>query len=186
MSSPRQADEQLLARFDSDPSAFPAFYRRHERSVLSYFANTTGRGDLAIDLAAETFTRAFEARRTFDPARGPAKAWLFGIAHHVLTASLARGRVEASARARAGMAALALDERLIAGVEALAIEAVDEAAEAWLEQLPADQRAAIHARVLEDRSYGDIAAGLECSEAVVRQRVSRGLGWLRREMEGLT
>jgi DNA-directed RNA polymerase specialized sigma24 family protein len=42
----------------------------------------------------------------------------------------------------------------------------------------------VRERVLKDRSYRDIAGELECSEAVVRQRVSRGLSLLRRDLEG--
>lgn len=45
--------------------------------------------------------------------------------------------------------------------------------------LPAEQRDAVLARVVAERSYTQIAADLEVSEAVVRQRVSRGLGVLR-------
>jgi DNA-directed RNA polymerase specialized sigma24 family protein len=37
--------------------------------------------------------------------------------------------------------------------------------------------------VLEEREYGEIAAELECSEAVVRQRVSRALRKLREETQ---
>jgi RNA polymerase sigma factor (sigma-70 family) len=44
-----------------------------------------------------------------------------------------------------------------------------------LEWLPANERDAVRARVIEDRDYHDIAGELECSESVVRQRVSRGL-----------
>src|SRR6266550_940898 len=109
----RASDEQLLQAADSDPEAFGAFYRRHERVVLGFFVRTTGRGELAVDLAAETFARAFESRRSFDPRRGDARPWLFGVARHVLAASLARGRVESSARARLGMAALTIDDRLV-------------------------------------------------------------------------
>lgn len=48
-----------------------------------------------------------------------------------------------------------------------------------LAALPPDQHAAVRARVLEERGYDEIAAELECSTAVVRQRVSRGLSTLR-------
>jgi RNA polymerase sigma factor (sigma-70 family) len=50
--------------------------------------------------------------------------------------------------------------------------------------LPADERHAIEARVVHERSYSDIAAQLHCSEMVVRKRVSRGLGQVRRRLEG--
>jgi RNA polymerase sigma factor (sigma-70 family) len=180
----QRSDDRLLRRADRDPEAFGAFYRRHERVVLGFFMRATGRGELAVDLAAETFARAFESRRSFDPRRGGARAWLFGVARHVLAASLERGRVEAAARQRLGMSAVVLDDRLVADVEDAARDFDDTLVEEWLSQLAPDQRLAVRQRVLEERSYRDIAGELECSEAVVRQRVSRGLAILRRDLEG--
>ena len=52
--------------------------------------------------------------------------------------------------------------------------------ETLMEGLPAEQREALLARVVQEREYADIAAELGCSEAVVRKRVSRGLVGLRR------
>jgi DNA-directed RNA polymerase specialized sigma24 family protein len=52
-----------------------------------------------------------------------------------------------------------------------------------LERLPPEQRDAVRARVLEERSYPDIAGELETSELVIRKRVSRGLSNLRAELE---
>lgn len=184
MDRSRASDEQLLHGADRDPEGFGVFYRRHERVVLGFFFRATRRGDLAVDLTAETFAQAFESRRAFDAQFGSARAWLFGIARHILAASLRRGRVEASARARLGMTALTVDERLVADVASAVVDAGDDLVEEWLAELPADQRKAVRARVLEERSYRDIAGELECSEAVVRQRVSRGLSSLRRELEG--
>lgn len=175
------SDEDLLG--SADPDAFGLFYVRYERVMLAFFVRATGRGELAVDLTAETFARAFESRARFDPLRGTALAWLFGIARHVLAGSLARGRVEVAARDRLGMAPIALDDRLVATVEETAHACDDTLVEEWLGQLPADQRSAVRERVLGERSYRDIAGELECSEAVVRQRVSRGLAQLRREVE---
>jgi DNA-directed RNA polymerase specialized sigma24 family protein len=42
--------------------AFGQFYDRHVASVLAYFRRRTGDGELAMDLTAETFARALEAR----------------------------------------------------------------------------------------------------------------------------
>ena len=64
----------------------------------------------------------------------------------------------------------------------LALEAETAASDA-LDGLSALERAAVEARVLEERDYGDIASAMCCSEAVVRQRVSRGLARLRRHLE---
>ncbi len=177
----RASDEQLLR--SCDPEEFGLFYRRHERVMLGFFVRATGRGELAVDLTAETFARAFESRANFDPRRGAARAWLFGVARHVLAESLARGRVEAAARERLGMAPITLDDRLVATVEEAVQEFDDALVEEWLRELTPDQRNAVRERVLEERSYREIAGELECSEAVVRQRVSRGLALLRRDLE---
>jgi RNA polymerase sigma-70 factor (ECF subfamily) len=178
------SDEDLLQNAARDPEGFGVFYARHERAVLGFFLRAAGRGELAIDFTAETFARAFESRASFDPERGSARAWLFGIARHVLSESLRRGRVDASARVRTGMVALAIDDRLLADVESEASTAGDELIGDWLGSLPREQRSAVRARVLEERSYREIAAELDCSEAVVRQRVSRGLSTLREGLEG--
>jgi DNA-directed RNA polymerase specialized sigma24 family protein len=53
-----------------------------------------------------------------------------------------------------------------------------------MEELPRDQRAALTARLVDERAYGEIAGAEGVSEAVVRQRVSRGLAGLRRRMKG--
>jgi len=159
-------------------------YRRHERLVLGFFMRVTGRSELALDLAAETFARALESRAGFDAQRGNARVWLLGIARHVFTGSLARGRVEAGARARIGMAALSCDERLARSIEQT-VEAIDQdAVERWLAELTPAQRVAVRGRVLEERSYAELARELECSQDVVRQRVHRGLSVIRDSVEG--
>jgi RNA polymerase sigma-70 factor (ECF subfamily) len=89
-----------------------------------------------------------------------------------------RGRVDARARRRLGMAPVVLSDEAIERISALdrtALELVDE--------LPGDQRMAVRARVIDERDYPDIAKDLRCSEAVVRKRVSRGLGTVRARME---
>ena len=52
-----------------------------------------------------------------------------------------------------------------------------------LQDLPADQRTAVLARIVDEGEYADIAVTQGVSEAVVRQRVSRGLAGLRRQWE---
>jgi RNA polymerase sigma-70 factor (ECF subfamily) len=53
-----------------------------------------------------------------------------------------------------------------------------------LDELPRDQRAALRARLVDERAYGEIAGAEGVSEAAIRQRVSRGLAGLRRRMRG--
>jgi RNA polymerase sigma-70 factor (ECF subfamily) len=171
-----QSDGALLC---GDADAFAAFYRRHEDSVLRFFLRRTRRAEVAADLAAETFARALSSREAFDPSLGQATAWMFGIARHVLAASVERGQVESEARRRLGMEPLALDDDAIARINELSAEPALSA----LQTLPADQQLAVTGRVVHERSYPELATQLDCSESVVRQRVSRGLRALRAHLE---
>jgi RNA polymerase sigma-70 factor (ECF subfamily) len=172
----RRTDAELLASAATGPGAgeaFAAFYARHEARVVGYLRRRVPRADLAADLAAETFAAALEGAGRFDPELsrdGEATGWLLAIAHHRLLASIRRGRVAQDARRR-----LALER-----VDELA--SVPEELDALLAALPEGTRAAIVARVVDERPYEEIAADLRCSEMVARQRVSRGLARLRRQL----
>jgi RNA polymerase sigma-70 factor (ECF subfamily) len=173
------SDEELLVASVGDEEAFAAFYRRHARPLAGFFMRRTGNAELAADLTAETFAAALAARRRFDPAKGAAIGWLYGIARHKLARTLAHGRVEDRARRALGMALpLVLDDEAIE----LVVTAEGEVVQ-LLQRLPADQRAAIEARVVDEQEYEQIAAGAQTSEAVIRKRVSRGLASLRRKLK---
>ncbi|HUA06752.1 MAG TPA: RNA polymerase sigma factor [Solirubrobacteraceae bacterium] len=176
-----ESDERVLAAAPRDPVAFAAFYHRYERSMLAFFLRRTGDAELAADLTAEVFAAALDACGRFRAGEAPATAWLFGIAQHKLAKSRRRGVVEDRARRRLGMAPLVIDDDDLERIERLAGE--DDAGEGLLESLPPDQRDAIRARILEERSYEEIAGELRCSQAVVRKRVSRGLARLRNQLE---
>jgi RNA polymerase sigma-70 factor (ECF subfamily) len=73
------------------------------------------------------------------------------------------------------------------GLERVDALAVADASAALLHEglaaLPADQREAVLARVLDEHEYADIATRAETSESVIRKRVSRGLTGLRQRLE---
>lgn len=146
--------------------------------MLRYFLGRVGDAEVAADLTAETFAAALAGAHRFRARKGPAVAWLFGIARNTLALSRRRGRVEARARQRIGTPTLVLTDELVERIEALSGPALG-----LVEELPADQRQAVRARVVDEREYADIAKDLRCSEAVVRKRVSRGLASLRTRLE---
>ena len=171
-----RSDAAALVATRGDAEAFAVFYRRHNQRVLRYFAARTPTPETAADLTAETFATAFASVYRFDPARGPAVAWLFAIAHNLLLDAYRRGEVRAKARRRLAFEPLWLDDEDLRRIEELA--STPSVAQ-LLDGLGAAEQAAIQARVIEERSYDDIARELRCSPQVVRQRVSRGLGRLR-------
>ncbi len=180
-------DAELLAATSRQQQAFGAFYDRYERAVLGFFMSRTRDPEVAADLTAETFAAALRAAARYRPRREPdtAAPWLFTIAHNVLRASARHGRVEAGARQRLGIhEPVAYGPEDLERVEALAHG--DAWATELLEQLPAEQRQAVRARVLDERSYDEIARELNTSQLVIRKRVSRGLAALREGLEGKT
>ena len=178
----RQSDADLLG--SGAPDAFGAFYRRHLPWVLRWLHGHTRDRELAADLAGEVFAAALWARDSFDAGRASAEPWLQGIARNVLVSSLRRGRVEDRARRRLGIASLELTDDDLARVD----ELIDQArghlpATSALAGLSPGQTEAVSAHILGEESYEDIARRLECSAAVVRQRVSRGLRAMRATLE---
>jgi RNA polymerase sigma factor (sigma-70 family) len=171
-------DEDLLASHDTQ--AFGVFYDRHARTLLGYFARRTGDPQVAADLTAETFASAIVAQERYVPTSAPALAWLYTIAARRLADYHRRGVVETRMRRALALQTPRLTEEDAAMIGLLA----DDAAGALLAGLPADQRHAVAEHVVEGRGYADLAASLQTSEAVVRQRVSRGLATLRRRMGG--
>jgi RNA polymerase sigma factor (sigma-70 family) len=172
-------DDELLAATIGEPEAFGTFYRRHVRAVLAYLVARTGRPDVAADLCAETFATALEQAERYDPARAPARAWLLAIARSRMLDSFRRGRVEDRARRRLAMPPRSLTDADLERIEELADASRGLDVESLVAELPPEQRDAVLARVVDERDYGDIAAQLEVSQSVVRQRVSRGLAHLR-------
>jgi RNA polymerase sigma-70 factor (ECF subfamily) len=180
------SDDSLLERFAAgDADAFVAFYRRHLADMLGYFLRRTRDPELTADLTAEVFAAALLAAHRYRPGELPAVAWLYGIAAHKLADSRRRGRVQHAARRRLSWEALVLEDPDFARIEELADPGgASVAVTAALATLPADQRSAVLARVVDEREYCDIAAEMACSELVVRKRVSRGLKALRKHVEG--
>ncbi|MDA0180045.1 RNA polymerase sigma factor [Solirubrobacter phytolaccae] len=176
-------DRDLLKRIArGDERAFSAFYRAHLDAVVAYLRRRVPEPELAFDLAAETFAVVALRADTYG-GDGPPAAWLFGIARNKLRESLRRGRVEDEARRALGLEPVALEDEALARVEERAA-AGGPALARLLAQLPEPTRAALLARVVDERPYEEIAVVLECSEQVVRQRVHRGLARLRAGLEG--
>jgi RNA polymerase sigma-70 factor (ECF subfamily) len=174
------SDEALLLAARDEPEVFAVFYRRHVRAVAAFFWRRSHDAELTADLTAETFAAALDGCGRFDAARGPAIGWLYGIAHRQLGALARRGAGETRYRRRLGMARIELHDDELERIEADAVlEGPHTRVLQELEGLPAAQRAAIRARILDERDYDEIARSTGTSQLVVRKRVSRGLATLR-------
>jgi len=177
MRDDRPDQDLLSATRRGNAEAFAEIYRRHYRLVLAYLIRRVRDPELAADLTGETFARALLAAHKGRQARNDTAApWLLGIARHTMLDSIRQGQAEDRARRRLGMQTVALSDE---EVDMIAEIGSNDGLMRLARELPAKQRDALIARVIDERDYPEIAEELQCSEIVVRQRVSRALSILR-------
>jgi RNA polymerase sigma factor (sigma-70 family) len=163
------SDAELVRSHDA--RAFATLYARHAEAVHGWFAARVVWA--AADLTAETFARAWLARRTFrDERDGSALPWLLGIGRNVLRESARHDRVETAARERLGLPLELADDAYAAVDERLSPTPSLRAA---LDALPPHERRALELRVVDELPYDDVARSLRIRPAAARLRVSRAL-----------
>jgi RNA polymerase sigma-70 factor (ECF subfamily) len=172
-------DTAVFERAVAQPQLFTVIFDRYYRSVYAFLSRHVGR-TIADDLAAETFTRAFERRSAYDPAAERALPWLLGIslnllAHHrrsearhfrALAVSSGASPAEDVGQAGGGVD-LAITQRLIAG----------------LEQLDDYDREVLLLYAWGDLRYQEIADVLRIPVGTVRSRMNRARRKLRQVLE---
>src|ERR687896_387722 len=167
MPTATESDEELLASLE--PGSFAVFYLRHVEDLVAFFMRSTRDAELAADLTAETFAAALVARARFDPGRGSASAWLFGIALNKLARVERREAAERRARRRLGMEWIELTDADIERIDALGS---DERARVLLDRFSPEQRDAIRAHVIDEpavRRDRALAGDLRRGRAQARQ-----------------
>jgi RNA polymerase sigma factor (sigma-70 family) len=65
---------------------FERLYRANVEAVTAYFARRSADPHAVADLTADTFVEVITRFGSFDPRKGTARAWVFGIARHVYAA----------------------------------------------------------------------------------------------------
>jgi RNA polymerase sigma-70 factor (ECF subfamily) len=173
------SDAALLRASTAD--AFEEVYDRHAAQVLAWARSRVG--EHAADLTAEVFARAWLGRSRFRRENDEsALPWLLGIARNVLRESLRKRRVEDAARRRLGMPPLLARDAALEAVDDQ--RSLSESERRALASLPERDRELLQLRVVEERSYHDVAARLRCTPQAARHRVSRLLRQLQCTLGG--
>jgi RNA polymerase sigma factor (sigma-70 family) len=182
-----RTDAELLRRTASDGDAFGVFYRRHAVGLLDWLEREARDRQVALELTAEAFAQALRvAHRFADPGDGNARPWLFGIARNLLRMYLRSARIETAARRRLGIfeETSRFSHEQSDGIDRMDAARTGAGLQRALGALPEAQRRAVELRVIDELSYGEIAARLDCTDAAARLRVSRGLARLRTRLPG--
>ena len=167
------------ARSDPAAAVFEVIYRANVAGVTAFFARRCGEPQAVADLTSETFVQAIGSLRSFDPGRGSARAWLYGIARHVYAR-----HCEQRANGRHALAALAGHRELEQDeIEELAARIDDQRAGRELlerlDTLPDLERAALELVDLDGLAPREAAAALGISRGALRVRLFRARTRLR-------
>jgi RNA polymerase sigma factor (sigma-70 family) len=169
--APAESDAELMARSGVDGEAFVGIFDRHYVAVHRYLQRRLGR-DLADELAAETFLRAFAARQSFEPRSDSALPWLYGIAsnlarHHHRTE---KRRLRAYARVGSDLEAEQRDAATTASADA---GGSGPALAAALASLGADEREALLLTAFAALTNDQAAAALGIPVGTLASRLHR-------------
>ncbi len=173
--------EELAVRTAAgDREAFAELYRSLVDSVFRYLYWNTGSYEDAEDLAEEVFVRALLKMGSYDPARGPLKAWIFRIAHNLLVDYQRK-------RSRRGQEELheRLEDDSKPVPQRVEEKERSEALRGCLQGLPAAQRQVITMKYFAGMSNAEVAKALGRSEGAInalQHRALRGLGKSLREL----
>lgn len=169
----------------SHPDAFHRLYIEMIERLVVFFTRRIYDSEVAIELGAETFAVALLKRDQFRGETQPEmEAWIFAIARTQLAEYWRKGKVERSALNRLAMNAPTVTEDDLDHVEALAdLPELRARIRLALRALPPAQAQAVKLRVVEERSYADIAIALGIDQTAVRARVSRGLRTLQQDLQ---
>jgi RNA polymerase sigma factor (sigma-70 family) len=169
----RSTDEGAAAEFER-------LYRGNVAAVTAYFARRTADPHVVADLTADTFVTAITSFGSFDPAKGTARAWVFGIARHVYAAHCeAYGQQQDRLQRLAGRRDLEPDqvEELLDRIDA---ERAGRDLVTGLGMLPDRDRALVELVDLAGLRPKEAAAVLGVTPGAVRMRLMRARAQLRR------
>ncbi|MFD5540424.1 sigma-70 family RNA polymerase sigma factor [Streptomyces sp. NPDC127079] len=161
------ADEELLR----------TLYAEHAGALFRYVLRlTSGDWQWAEDVVQETLLRAWQHPDAFDPARGPARAWLCTVARHVV---IDAHRARRARPAEAGGEALQRADEQTPGEDQ-----IEQALQSWavadaVRSLSPDHRAVLLETYYRGRTMAEAAQALGIPLGTVKSRTYYALHALR-------
>jgi len=172
-------DQELIGRMlAGDEDAFTTLYRRRQAPVYRFALQMTGNVVVAEDVTQEVFMALLEHARRFDPQRGTVASFLYGIARNLVLRRLEKDRHTDSDE---GLDDFPDDVDVLADLTRQ--ETVEQVRRAVL-SLPTTYREVVVLCDLQDASYEDAAAALDCPVGTVRSRLNRGRTMLAQKLAG--
>jgi RNA polymerase sigma-70 factor, ECF subfamily len=168
-------DSLLVSALAGDEGSFTTLYRRRQGAVYRFALHMAGDIVIAEDVTQEVFLTLLEQGHRFDPTRGRLLSFLYGIARNMVLRRMEGQRRPAE-----------LDDDLPANEDLLEDltrrETIEQVRRAVL-SLPLQYREVVVLCDLENASYEEASAALECPVGTVRSRLNRGRSMLAQKLE---
>ena len=183
LDSPSHSDDDLLRLLSAgDEKAFLEFYRKHQSAVFRFALQMSGKVEMAEEVTQDVFMAVMAAPQHFDPKRGSANAYLYGIARNLVLRSLDREKHYLTVLDDPGSD---YSERL-AGERDIAFEMAQGERVEFLRKavlaLPPAYREAVVLCDLHELDYADAAEALGCAIGTIRSRLHRARALLMEKM----
>jgi RNA polymerase sigma-70 factor (ECF subfamily) len=163
--------ELIASSRRGDLEAFSLVVQRLHGQVRGQLAMLAVAPDWIDDVAQESFIEAFRSLSAYDPAR-PFANWLRGVTRNVALRHAEKAAGESKARHGAVAELLRRQsERAFAG--RTSEDAGLDRLRRCLDRLPAETRALLDLRYVEERTSAEIARGRGCSSEAVRMLLMR-------------
>ncbi len=162
---------QRMAR--GDESAFDAIYQDHQGSIYRFSLHMSGDRAVAEEITQDAFVALIEKPHGFDGSRGTLAAYLFGVTRNLLRK-----------RMRLDWAIEPLDIDVAAEEDDPMDSFTADAVRSAVLSLPAAYREVVALCDLQESSYEEAAAILDCAVGTVRSRLFRGRRMLASKLKG--
>lgn len=182
-SATRSAEDvgaQILAiAATADMDAFQTLFRAYSPRIRAYLLKMTRNAQAAEDLMQETMLAIWRKAGQYDPARGPASAWIFTIARNIwIDAWRKQRRPEIDPN----------DPALAAPPEPDAANLIEQrqshdALHKAMKTLPQEQVDLIRLSFFDEASHSTIASQLGLPIGTVKSRIRLAFGRLRAALE---
>ncbi|MCK9391043.1 MAG: sigma-70 family RNA polymerase sigma factor [Syntrophales bacterium] len=176
---PDQEEEVILSVLDGKREAYALLVDAYRTQIFNLAYRMTGNYEDASDLAQETFIRAYQNLRQFDPGKR-FFTWLYTIGLNLIRNHLKKRGREMSREAEARSSSEGgVDHGTQAEQDLIQAQEIRRL-EICLQKLPDDLREAVVLRYYQDLSFEEIATISNASLSAVKMRVYRGLEQLKR------
>ena len=184
MAEASSADQELLRQLaKGNESAFVSLYQRYQGPLYRFVLHMSGNTATAEEVTQEVFMLLMKRPKGYEPEKGSLAGYLFGIARNLARRSMQRSRLDQPIDDEdfdhESEPALATDVDVLAELSnAELIECLRRAVLA----LPEQYREVVAMCELEEMSYADAAAALDCSPGTVASRLHRARAILKSKM----